>query len=60
MEAGGMEMEEEVKEAYKVVKRIDVLDVSVGTYTHSFRFCLFVYLFADSWGCRGDGDMGGC
>jgi hypothetical protein len=46
-----MDMEEEVKEAYEVVKRIDVLDVSVGTYTHSFRFCLFVYLFADSPPC---------
>ncbi|PBK84870.1 cytoplasmic dynein heavy chain 1 [Armillaria gallica] len=29
MEIGGMDMEEEVKEAYEVVKRIDVLDVSV-------------------------------
>jgi hypothetical protein len=29
-EVGGMDMEEEVKEAYEVVKRIDVLDVSVG------------------------------
>jgi dynein heavy chain 1 len=29
MEVGGMDMEE-VKEAYEVVKRIDVLDVSVG------------------------------
>ncbi|EGN94189.1 hypothetical protein SERLA73DRAFT_97057 [Serpula lacrymans var. lacrymans S7.3] len=28
-EVGGMDMEEEVKEAYEVVKRIDVLDVSV-------------------------------
>ncbi|KAL1716082.1 dynein heavy chain [Schizophyllum commune] len=27
--AGGMDMEEEVKEAYEVIKRIDVLDVSV-------------------------------
>jgi dynein heavy chain 1 len=27
---GGMDMEEEVKEAYEVIKRIDVLDVSVG------------------------------
>ena len=27
---GGMDTEEEVKEAYEVVKRIDVLDVSVG------------------------------
>lgn len=27
---GSMDMEEEVKEAYEVVKRIDVLDVSVG------------------------------
>ncbi|KAF7760646.1 hypothetical protein Agabi119p4_10055 [Agaricus bisporus var. burnettii] len=29
MEMGGMDMEEEVKEAYEVVKRVDVLDVSV-------------------------------
>ena len=29
-EVGGMDMEEEVKEAYEVVKRIDVLDVSIG------------------------------
>ncbi|KAF8919991.1 dynein heavy chain [Mucidula mucida] len=28
MDVGGMDMEEEVKEAYEVVKRIDVLDVS--------------------------------
>ncbi|KIM50786.1 hypothetical protein SCLCIDRAFT_1225109 [Scleroderma citrinum Foug A] len=28
-EVGGMDMEEEVKEAYEVVKRIDVLDVSI-------------------------------
>lgn len=32
MEVGGMDMEEEVKEAYEVVKRIDVLDVSVGSW----------------------------
>ena len=31
-EVGGMDMEEEVKEAYEVMKRIDVLDVSVGMY----------------------------
>ena len=30
MEMGGVDMEEEVKEAYEVMKRIDVLDVSVG------------------------------
>ncbi|KAG2350134.1 hypothetical protein BDR05DRAFT_1007076 [Suillus weaverae] len=30
-EVGRMDMEEEVKEAYEVVKCIDVLDVSVGT-----------------------------
>ncbi|CAL1696879.1 unnamed protein product [Somion occarium] len=28
MEVGGMDMEEEVKEAYEVMKRVDVLDVS--------------------------------
>lgn len=32
VEMGGMDMEEEVKEAYEVVKRVDVLDVSVGMY----------------------------
>jgi dynein heavy chain 1 len=30
IEVGGIDMEEEVKEAYEVMKRIDVLDVSVG------------------------------
>lgn len=35
MEIGGMDMEEEVKEAYEVVKRIDVLDVSVGRFSSS-------------------------
>jgi hypothetical protein len=30
VEAGGMDMEEEVKGAYELVKRIDVLDVSTG------------------------------
>ncbi len=29
-EAGGMDMEEEVKEAYEAIKSIDVLDVSLG------------------------------
>lgn len=29
MDVGGMDMEEEVKEAYEIMKRIDVLDVSV-------------------------------
>ncbi|EIN13215.1 dynein heavy chain protein 2 [Punctularia strigosozonata HHB-11173 SS5] len=29
IEVGGMDMEEEVREAYEIVKRIDVLDVSV-------------------------------
>lgn len=29
-DVGGMDMEEEVKEAYEVIKSIDVLDVSVG------------------------------
>ncbi|KAH9920337.1 cytoplasmic dynein heavy chain 1 [Fomitopsis serialis] len=31
MEIGGVDMEAEVKEAYEVMKRIDVLDVSVGS-----------------------------
>jgi hypothetical protein len=34
MEVGGMDMEEEVKEAYEVVQRIDVLDVGVGMGFH--------------------------
>jgi hypothetical protein len=42
VEVGGMDMEEEVKEAYEVVKRIDVLDVSVGAYTHSSPLVFFV------------------
>ena len=37
MEVDGMDMEEEVKEAYEVVKRIDVLDVSVGMWFHSAK-----------------------
>jgi dynein heavy chain 1 len=41
VEVGGMDMEEEVKEAYEVVKRIDVLDVSVGAYPFYISF-LFV------------------
>ena len=31
-EAGGMDMEEEVKEAYEAIKSIDVLDVSLGEW----------------------------
>ena len=39
MEVGGVDMEEEVKEAYEVMKRIDVLDVSVGKRDHlSYAF----------------------
>jgi hypothetical protein len=30
VEVGRMDMEEEVKEAYEVMKRVDVLDVSTG------------------------------
>jgi hypothetical protein len=33
-EMGGMDMEEEVKEAYEIVKSIDVLDVSTGAHPH--------------------------
>lgn len=42
MEVGGMDMEEEVKEAYEVVKRIDVLDVSVG-------MCIYSRALNDVW-----------
>lgn len=44
MEMGGVDMEEEVKEAYEVMKRIDVLDVSVGkcfSVPHSARIEAF-------------------
>jgi len=52
VEVGGMDMEE-------VVKRIDVLDVSVAKCVYPpLPFCLFVY-DADRGCCRGDGDMGG-
>jgi hypothetical protein len=40
LEVRGMDMEE-VKEAYEVVKRIDVLDVSVDVYWFSFSFWFF-------------------
>jgi hypothetical protein len=36
---GGMDMEEEVKEAYEVIKRIDVLDVSTGGFFFLPRIC---------------------
>ena len=40
MEVGGMDMEEEVKDAYEVMKRIDVLDVSTGeSHLSSLRVC---------------------
>jgi len=60
MEVGGMDMEEEVKEAYEVVKRIDVLDVSVGAdFVVSRRLLFFrsksLMLLM---GCRGYGDLG--
>lgn len=35
VEVGGMDMEEEVKDAYEVMKRIDVLDVSTGESSSS-------------------------
>ena len=41
VEVGGMDMEEEVKEAYEVMKRIDVLDVSTGeSFVPSVHDCL--------------------
>jgi len=55
MEVGGMDMEEEVKEAYEVVKRIDVLDVSVGADLLS---PLSFSKLADVMYCRGYGDLG--
>ena len=55
MEVGGMDMEEEVKEAYEVVKRIDVLDISVGVdfVVSAFRSKSLMLM-----GCRGYGDLG--
>jgi hypothetical protein len=46
---GGMDMEEEVKEAYEVMKRSDVLDICVG------RFMLITRDGFDEWegGLRG-------
>lgn len=41
----GMDMEEEVKEAYEVVKRIDVLDVSTGTSLLPSYVCTTDMLF---------------
>jgi len=31
-ELGGVDMEEEVKEAYEIIKNIDILDVSPGKH----------------------------
>jgi len=56
MEVGGMDMEEEVKEAYEVVKRIDVLDVSVGADLSCSAFVFPSKLTL--MGCRGYGDLG--
>jgi Dynein heavy chain, N-terminal region 1 len=57
MEVGGMDMEEEVKEAYEVMKRIDVLDVSTGESP-----CLLIRTSGTVWlmkmRFRGHGDMG--
>jgi dynein heavy chain 1 len=53
VEVGGMDMEEEVKEAYEVMKRIDVLDVSTGESPHSSLETLLMKTI------RGHGDMGG-
>lgn len=39
MEVGGMNMEEEVTEAYEVVKRIDVLDVTDGDHSRYSPSC---------------------
>ena len=36
-EVGGMDMEEEVKEAYEAIKSIDVLDVSTGKVTFLYQ-----------------------
>lgn len=33
-ELGGVDMEEEVKEAYEIIKNIDILDVSPGKPPH--------------------------
>jgi hypothetical protein len=46
VEVGGMDMEEEVKEAYEVFKRIDVLDVFVGAYALSL---VAFFCDTDSW-----------
>jgi len=58
MEVGGIDMEEEVKEAYEVMKRIDVLDVSVGvppSFQTSNTFFSLTKLYD-----RGNRDLGHC
>ena len=55
MEVGGMDMEEEVKEAYEVMKRIDVLDVSVGM---CFNSQFIEIVIEKDLIHRGNGDMG--
>jgi hypothetical protein len=56
MEVGGMDMEEEVKEVYEVVKRIDMLDVSVGANLFRLGICFPSKLML--MGCRGYENMG--
>ena len=56
MEIGGVDMEAEVKEAYEVMKRIDVLDVSVGVYL-SVR-CVVSEALLTAHTYRGKRDMG--
>ena len=55
IEVGGIDMEEEVKEAYEVMKRIDVLDVSVGKFFFAIPDGL--NLLIELYG-RGNRDMG--
>ena len=55
MEVGGMDMEEEVKEAYETVKRIDMLDVSIGMCFNSQFIEIVVEKDLIH---RGNGDMG--
>ena len=49
---------EEVKEAYEVVKRIDVLDVPVGKSPSPQSNLVLLFLADIRYGYRGHGDLG--
>jgi len=56
IDIGGMDMEEEVKEAYEIVKRIDVLDVSVGEWAPRQHFPRLTCIYRGFGNLDGGGD----